>query len=144
MPEQLQDQGLHPCDLELQGSQEARVRKAAARRAGLALFRPLHGPAPPRSVCSQNAGEGGSSGGGSTVTQWLSPQVMCWVLFVGTLSYVKLMIGRILRDEGHSALVWCGAVVQLGSMVGALTIFPLVSVYSLFHSGDPCDSSCPG
>ncbi|KAG6926933.1 riboflavin transporter 2-like, partial [Chelydra serpentina] len=42
--------------------------------------------------------------------------VLCWVLFVGSLSYVKLMIGMILRDEGHSALVWCGAVVQLGSM----------------------------
>ncbi|TFJ96489.1 serine/threonine-protein kinase PDIK1L [Platysternon megacephalum] len=70
--------------------------------------------------------------------------VLCWVLFVGSLSYVKLMIGVILRDEGHSALVWCGAVVQLGSMLGALTMFPLVSVYSLFRSGDPCNTRCPG
>ncbi|XP_053101963.1 riboflavin transporter 2-like [Hemicordylus capensis] len=69
--------------------------------------------------------------------------VLCWVLFVGTFSYVKLMIGLILRDEGHSALVWCGAVVQLGSMAGALTMFPLVSVYSLFLAGDPCNPSCP-
>nr|XP_032645933.1 riboflavin transporter 2-like [Chelonoidis abingdonii] len=69
--------------------------------------------------------------------------VLCWVLFVGSLSYVKLMIGMILRDEGHSALVWCGAVVQLGSMLGALTMFPLVSVYSLFRSGDPCTTRCP-
>lgn len=70
--------------------------------------------------------------------------VLCWVLFTGVLSYVKLMIGVILRDEGHSALVWCGAVVQLGSMVGALTMFPLVSVYGLFRSGDPCNVSCAG
>ncbi|KAM6458437.1 riboflavin transporter 2-like [Liasis olivaceus] len=70
--------------------------------------------------------------------------VLCWVLFVGIFSYVKLMIGKILRDEGRSALVWCGAVVQLGSMVGALAIFPLVSIYSVFHSGDPCNPSCPG
>ncbi|XP_054841926.1 riboflavin transporter 2-like [Eublepharis macularius] len=70
--------------------------------------------------------------------------VLCWVLFVGSLSYVKLMTGLVLRDEGHWALVWCGVVVQVGSMVGALTIFPVVSVYGLFHSGDPCDSSCPG
>ncbi|XP_061463168.1 riboflavin transporter 2-like isoform X2 [Rhineura floridana] len=69
--------------------------------------------------------------------------VLCWVLFVGFLSYVKLMIGMVLRDKGHSALVWCGAVVQLGSMVGALTLFPLVSIYSLFHPGDPCNTSCP-
>ncbi|XP_013917648.1 PREDICTED: solute carrier family 52, riboflavin transporter, member 2 [Thamnophis sirtalis] len=69
--------------------------------------------------------------------------VICWVLFTGLFSYVKLMVGKILRDEGRSALVWCGAVVQLGSMVGALIIFPLVSVYGFFHSGDPCSSSCP-
>ncbi|XP_030076528.1 riboflavin transporter 2 [Microcaecilia unicolor] len=68
--------------------------------------------------------------------------VLCWVLFVGLLSYVKVMIGLILRGEGHHALVWCGATVQLGSMVGALTMFPLVSVYHLFQSGDPCNTSC--
>ncbi|XP_078086618.1 riboflavin transporter 2-like [Mustelus asterias] len=68
--------------------------------------------------------------------------VMSWILFVGTLSYVKVMIGIILRDEGHSALVWCGAMVQLGSMLGALTMFPLVSIYSLFRSGDPCNTKC--
>ncbi|XP_077209659.1 riboflavin transporter 2-like [Paroedura picta] len=70
--------------------------------------------------------------------------VLCWVLFVGTLSYVKLMIGLTLRDEGHCALVWCGAVVQVGSLLGALAIFPAVNVYGLFHSGDPCHASCPG
>lgn len=53
------------------------------------------------------------------------------------------MIGKILRDKGRSSLIWCGAVVQLGSMVGALIIFPLVSIYGFFHSGDPCNSSCP-
>lgn len=69
--------------------------------------------------------------------------VITWVIFVLTLSYVKVIIGVILRDEGHSALVWCGAVVQLGSMLGALTMFPLVSVYGLFQSGDPCNTKCP-
>ncbi|XP_077062522.1 solute carrier family 52, riboflavin transporter, member 3-B [Siphateles boraxobius] len=69
--------------------------------------------------------------------------VITWVIFVLTLSYVKVIIGVILRDEGHSALVWCGAVVQLGSMLGALSMFPLVSVYGLFQSGDPCNTKCP-
>ncbi|XP_032375081.1 riboflavin transporter 2 [Etheostoma spectabile] len=69
--------------------------------------------------------------------------VLAWVLFVLTLSYVKVIIGVILRDEGHSALVWCGAVVQLGSMVGAVCMFPLVSVYGLFKSGDACNTKCP-
>ncbi|CAL8298903.1 unnamed protein product [Lota lota] len=69
--------------------------------------------------------------------------VFAWIVFVLTLSYVKVIIGVILRDEGHSALVWCGAVVQLGSLLGAVTMFPLVSVYSYFSSGDPCNTKCP-
>ncbi|KAK5862704.1 hypothetical protein PBY51_018073 [Eleginops maclovinus] len=69
--------------------------------------------------------------------------VLVWVLFVLSLSYVKVTIGVILRDEGHSALVWCGAVVQLGSMLGAVSMFPLVSVYGLFRSGDACNTKCP-
>lgn len=69
--------------------------------------------------------------------------VAAWILFVLSLSYVKVIIGVILRDEGHSALVWCGAVVQLGSMLGALSMFPLVSVYGLFKSGDACNTKCP-
>ncbi|XP_023250701.1 riboflavin transporter 2-like [Seriola lalandi dorsalis] len=69
--------------------------------------------------------------------------VLSWIIFVLTLSYVKVIIGVILRDEGHSALVWCGAVVQLGSLLGAVTMFPLVSLYSFFSSGDPCNTKCP-
>ncbi|XP_068603325.1 riboflavin transporter 2 [Brachionichthys hirsutus] len=69
--------------------------------------------------------------------------VLAWILFVLALSYVKVIIGVILRDEGHSALVWCGAVVQLGSLLGAVTMFPLVSVFSYFSSGDPCSTNCP-
>ncbi|XP_030645066.1 riboflavin transporter 2 [Chanos chanos] len=69
--------------------------------------------------------------------------VGAWIFFVLSLSYVKVIIGVILRDEGHSALVWCGAVVQLGSMLGALTMFPLVNVYNFFSSGDPCNTQCP-
>nr|XP_040045359.1 riboflavin transporter 2 [Gasterosteus aculeatus aculeatus] len=68
--------------------------------------------------------------------------VLAWVLFVLALSYVKVIIGLILRDEGHGALVWCGAVVQLGSLLGAVTMFPVVSVYSFFSSGDPCNTRC--
>ncbi|XP_018605825.1 riboflavin transporter 2 [Scleropages formosus] len=68
--------------------------------------------------------------------------VGAWFFFVLTLSYVKVIIGIILRDEGHSALVWCGAVVQLGSILGAFAMFPIVSVYRLFTSGDPCNTVC--
>ncbi|XP_051925252.1 riboflavin transporter 2 [Hippocampus zosterae] len=69
--------------------------------------------------------------------------VLAWIVMVLTLSYVKVIIGVILRDEGHCALVWCGAVVQLGSLLGAVAMFPMVSVYNLFASGDPCNTRCP-
>ncbi|KAK7887152.1 hypothetical protein WMY93_026773 [Mugilogobius chulae] len=59
--------------------------------------------------------------------------VLAWILFVLSLSYVKVIIGVILRDEGHSALVWCGAVVQLGSMVGAIAMFPEHGLQSSLH-----------
>ncbi|XP_053105422.1 solute carrier family 52, riboflavin transporter, member 3 [Hemicordylus capensis] len=69
--------------------------------------------------------------------------VISWVLFTGTLSYVKVMMGVILRSHSHSALVWYGAVEQLGSLLGALTMFPLVNIYSLFKSADFCNFQCP-
>lgn len=70
-------------------------------------------------------------------------QVLSWLLFTGTLSYVKVMVGVILRDRSHSALVWCGAAAQMGSLVGSVTMFPLVNVYRLFTSGDFCNTQCP-
>ncbi|KAM6929142.1 solute carrier family 52, riboflavin transporter, member 3-A [Lycodopsis pacificus] len=69
--------------------------------------------------------------------------VLSWLFFTGTLSYVKVMVGVILRDRSHSALVWCGAAQQMGSLVGSATMFPLVNVYGLFKSGDFCSTQCP-
>ncbi|XP_056278309.1 solute carrier family 52, riboflavin transporter, member 3-A [Pseudoliparis swirei] len=69
--------------------------------------------------------------------------VLSWLFFTGTLSYVKVMVGVILRDRSHSALVWCGAATQVGSLVGSVTMFPLINVYQLFKSGDFCNTQCP-
>ncbi|NXT75051.1 S52A3 protein, partial [Zapornia atra] len=69
--------------------------------------------------------------------------VLSWVLFTGTFSYVKVMAGVILRSRSHSALVWYGAVEQLGSLLGALLMFPLVNIYSFFKSADYCSLQCP-
>ncbi|CAM5095368.1 unnamed protein product [Natator depressus] len=69
--------------------------------------------------------------------------VISWVFFMGSLSYVKVMTGVILRSQSHSALVWYGAVEQLGSLTGALIMFPLVNVYSFFKSADYCSLQCP-
>uniref|UniRef100_A0A673GFJ3 Riboflavin transporter n=1 Tax=Sinocyclocheilus rhinocerous TaxID=307959 RepID=A0A673GFJ3_9TELE len=69
--------------------------------------------------------------------------VLSWVFFTGLLSYVKVMVGVILRDWSHSALVWCGAAVQAGSLLGSVIMFPLVNIYHLFQSGDICNTICP-
>ncbi|EPQ13028.1 Riboflavin transporter 2 [Myotis brandtii] len=68
--------------------------------------------------------------------------VASWVLFIGCLSYVKVMLGVILRDRSRSALLWCGAAVQLGSLLGALLMFPLVNVWRIFSSADFCSLQC--
>ncbi|KAJ7338255.1 hypothetical protein JRQ81_010988 [Phrynocephalus forsythii] len=69
--------------------------------------------------------------------------VTSWILFMGLFSYLKVVIGSLLHEAGHSALVWCGAVIQAGSLVGALSMFPLTSIYHLFHSGMDCVDNCP-
>ncbi|XP_051835455.1 solute carrier family 52, riboflavin transporter, member 3 [Antechinus flavipes] len=69
--------------------------------------------------------------------------VISWVLFTGTLSYVKVMTGVLLRDLSHSALVWCGAAEQLGSAFGAILMFPLVNVLHVFKSADGSSPQCP-
>ncbi|KAE8600037.1 hypothetical protein XENTR_v10017444 [Xenopus tropicalis] len=69
--------------------------------------------------------------------------ILCWTLFLGLLSYLKVVIGSLLHEAGHSALLWCGAVIQMGSLVGALLMFPMVSIYHLFQSGRDCQDNCP-
>ncbi|XP_073412628.1 solute carrier family 52, riboflavin transporter, member 2 [Dendrobates tinctorius] len=68
--------------------------------------------------------------------------VLSWTVFLGVLSYLKVVIGSLLHEAGHSALLWCGAVIQAGSLVGALVMFPMVSIYHLFQSGRDCENSC--
>ncbi|XP_061865070.1 solute carrier family 52, riboflavin transporter, member 3 [Colius striatus] len=69
--------------------------------------------------------------------------VLSWVLFTGTLSYMKVMAGVMLRSCSRSALLFYGAVEQLGSLLGALLMFPLVNVYGFFKSADYCNLPCP-
>lgn len=65
------------------------------------------------------------------------------MLFTGTLSYMKVMAGVILRSQSRSALVWYGVLEQVGSLLGALIMFPLVNIYGLFKSADYCNQQCP-
>ncbi|NXE58050.1 S52A1 protein, partial [Casuarius casuarius] len=60
--------------------------------------------------------------------------VLSWILFVGLFSYLKAAAGSLLHEAGRGALLWCGAAIQAGSLLGALAMFPAVSVYRLFRS----------
>jgi len=64
--------------------------------------------------------------------------VVAQLAISAAFSYAKVTIATIFRDEGRRALVWCGAITQIGSSVGALIMFPLVNVYYVFTSNPPC------
>lgn len=68
--------------------------------------------------------------------------VISWIIFTGLYSYLKVVIGTLLHEAGHAALLWCGISIQAGSLVGALTMFPLVSVYRVFSAGQACVDNC--
>ncbi|XP_077982489.1 solute carrier family 52, riboflavin transporter, member 3-B-like [Glandiceps talaboti] len=68
--------------------------------------------------------------------------VITWILMSGLLTYTKVMIVTICRDSGRKALIWCGAVMQAGSLVGSIVIFPIVNRLDLFTPNDPCGDTC--
>lgn len=64
--------------------------------------------------------------------------VLAQVAISGFFAYAKVAIATVFREEGRRALVWCGALTQVGSSIGALVMFPLVNVYYVFKSIPPC------
>lgn len=57
-----------------------------------------------------------------------------------TLTFVKVSIAGIFREEGKKALLWIGGISQVGSAVGAIVTFVLVNVYEMFESAPTCQS----
>ncbi|XP_038616237.1 solute carrier family 52, riboflavin transporter, member 2 [Tachyglossus aculeatus] len=68
--------------------------------------------------------------------------VVAWVLGLGLLSYVKVSVGSLLHARGRRGLLWAGVAIQAGSLLGAAVMFPLTSIYQLFHSGQDCVDGC--
>ena len=54
------------------------------------------------------------------------------------VSYLRTAISSILQQQGHKALLFCGISVQVGSLIAALTMFPMVSVYGVFKQSVLC------
>ncbi|XP_053348199.1 solute carrier family 52, riboflavin transporter, member 2 isoform X2 [Clarias gariepinus] len=68
--------------------------------------------------------------------------VISWIIFTFLFSYVKVVVSTLLHEQGHTALLWCGVFIQVGSLIGALTMFPLVSVYQVFRRAQDCVNAC--
>ncbi|XP_004443067.1 PREDICTED: solute carrier family 52, riboflavin transporter, member 2 [Ceratotherium simum simum] len=68
--------------------------------------------------------------------------VLSWVLCLGVFSYVKVATSSLLHGGGRPALLAAGVAIQVGSMLGAVTMFPPTSIYHVFHSGKDCVDLC--
>ncbi|XP_077979687.1 riboflavin transporter 2-like [Glandiceps talaboti] len=68
--------------------------------------------------------------------------VTSWILFYFLFTYVRVSVGVLFREEGHTALLWYGGVIVIASFLGAVVTFPMVNVLHLFQSNDPCEFTC--
>ncbi|XP_045194014.2 solute carrier family 52, riboflavin transporter, member 3-B-like [Mercenaria mercenaria] len=64
--------------------------------------------------------------------------VIAYVAVYLTLTFTKVSVATLFRFEGRKGLLWCGAITQLGSAVGAAVMFVIVNVNSLFQQKYPC------
>ncbi|XP_045633373.1 solute carrier family 52, riboflavin transporter, member 2 isoform X2 [Ursus americanus] len=68
--------------------------------------------------------------------------VLSWVLCLGVFSYVKVAASSLLHGGGRPALLAAGVAIQVGSLLGAVAMFPPTSIYHVFHSGKDCVDEC--
>ncbi|XP_057592835.1 solute carrier family 52, riboflavin transporter, member 2 [Hippopotamus amphibius kiboko] len=68
--------------------------------------------------------------------------VVSWVLCLGVFSYVKVAASSLLHGGGQPALLAAGVAIQLGSLLGAVAMFPPTSIYHVFRSGRDCVDPC--
>lgn len=55
---------------------------------------------------------------------------------LGIVSYVKLGITTVMRAQGGQSLVWVGAITQLGSAIGAVSIFFAINYTNYFQAAE--------
>ncbi|XP_064598818.1 riboflavin transporter 2-like [Liolophura sinensis] len=67
--------------------------------------------------------------------------VMSQVLTTSFLTYAKVSIARVFREEGKRSLFWCGLASQAGAFSGAAIMFVLVSVLEIFEKAPNCSAA---
>uniref|UniRef100_M3Y4Z7 Riboflavin transporter n=1 Tax=Mustela putorius furo TaxID=9669 RepID=M3Y4Z7_MUSPF len=68
--------------------------------------------------------------------------VLSWVLCLGALSYVKVAASSLLHSGGRPALLAAGVAIQVGSLLGAVAMFPPTSIFHVFRGGTDCVDQC--
>uniref|UniRef100_A0A8D0SLG4 Riboflavin transporter n=2 Tax=Sus scrofa TaxID=9823 RepID=A0A8D0SLG4_PIG len=68
--------------------------------------------------------------------------VVLWALCLGVFSYVKVATSSLLHGGGPPALLAAGVAIQVGSLLGAVTMFPPTSIYRVFQSRKDCVDPC--
>ncbi|XP_040847558.1 solute carrier family 52, riboflavin transporter, member 2 isoform X1 [Ochotona curzoniae] len=68
--------------------------------------------------------------------------VLAWVLCAAVFSYVKVAVSSLLHGGGRLALLAAGVAIQVGSLLGAVAMFPPTSVLRVFRSGQDCVDQC--
>lgn len=69
-------------------------------------------------------------------------KVSSWLVAAAAVAYARLWVAVRARRGGARAMRACGALGQLGSILGTLTMFLLVNFTGLFTQAPP--ASCPG
>merc|ERR1719239_639235 len=64
--------------------------------------------------------------------------ILAWVLVVFAITFSKVSMATLFREEGKKALLWVGASTQLGSLCGSLITFFLINHVKLFKVANPC------
>jgi len=64
--------------------------------------------------------------------------VVSWIVLVALFTYVRVSVATLLRIKGQTGLLWCGAITQLGSAIGAIIAFGVVNYTSIFTAYYPC------
>ncbi|KAL5004712.1 hypothetical protein ScPMuIL_018168 [Solemya velum] len=65
--------------------------------------------------------------------------VAAYAMTTFLVTFAKVNIGALFRQEGTKALMWFGAFTRVGSTVGSLVSFLLINVWKLLISPDPCN-----
>lgn len=64
--------------------------------------------------------------------------VSLWILVTGLIGFIKMAIITIFRSDPGKGLYYTGVATQVGSLVGAVSSFALVSWTKMFRAYEPC------